>query len=55
VTATTAALLAESTVTVLYVALDEWLDQDGDRPLFEIMLGTLRSLQGALGAFSPAG
>jgi hypothetical protein len=55
VTATTAALLAESTVTVLYVALDEWLDQDGDRPLFEIMLGTLGSLQGALGAFSPAG
>jgi AcrR family transcriptional regulator len=55
VTATTAVLLAESTVTVLYVALDEWLDQDGDRPLFEIMLGTLGSLQGALGAFSPAG
>jgi AcrR family transcriptional regulator len=49
VAVTTAALLAESTVTVLYVALDAWLDQDGDRALFEIMLGTLESLQGALG------
>ena len=53
----TAALLAETTVTVLYVALDEWLDGDGDedggpgagRTLFEIMLGTLESLRGALG------
>jgi AcrR family transcriptional regulator len=54
VAVTTAALLAESTVTVLYVALDEWLDQDGDRALFEIMLGTLESLQGALGSFSRA-
>ena len=53
----TAALLAETTVTVIYVALDEWLDGDGDgdggpgagRTLFEIMLGTLESLQGALG------
>jgi AcrR family transcriptional regulator len=58
VAATTAVLLAESTVTVIYVALDEWLDQDagqdgGDggevRPLYEIMLGTFDSLQGALG------
>jgi AcrR family transcriptional regulator len=54
VAVTTAALLAESTVTVLYVALDAWLDQDGDRALFEIMLGTLESLQGALGSFSRA-
>ena len=52
----TAALLAESTVTVIYVALEEWLDQDQDgghggevRPLYEIMLGTFESLQGALG------
>src|SRR5579859_4180899 len=29
--AVTATLLAEIAVTVLYVALDEWLDQDGDR------------------------
>jgi AcrR family transcriptional regulator len=51
----TAALLAESTVTVMFVALDEWLDQDGDRPLFEIMLGTLEELKGALGSFSLMG
>ena len=50
VAATTAALLADSTVTVLYVALDQWLDQDGDQPLFEIMLRTLGSLQEALGS-----
>jgi len=52
----TAALLAESTVTVMFVALDEWLDQDGDRgenrTLFEIMLDTFESLQGVLGSFS---
>ncbi|HEX4258944.1 MAG TPA: helix-turn-helix domain-containing protein [Streptosporangiaceae bacterium] len=50
----TAALLAESTVTVMFVALDEWLDQDGDRPLFEIMMSTFEELQGALGSFSLA-
>jgi AcrR family transcriptional regulator len=55
VTPSTAALLAESTVTVMFVALDEWLDQDGDRPLFEIMLGTLEELKGALGSFSLMG
>jgi AcrR family transcriptional regulator len=44
----TATLLAEISVTVLYVALDEWLDQDGDRKLSEIILGTLASLQAAL-------
>jgi AcrR family transcriptional regulator len=55
VPATTAALLADSTVTVLYVALDEWLDQPGDRGLFEIMLDTLGSLREALGSLSPTG
>ena len=55
VAATTATLLADSTVTVLYVALDEWLEQDGDQPLFEIMLRTIGSLQGALGSWSPVG
>jgi AcrR family transcriptional regulator len=50
----TAALVAELTVTVLYVALDEWLDQAGDRPLFEIITETFGSLQAAL-AFLPAG
>jgi len=46
----TAALLAETCVTVLNVALDEWLDSaDDDRTLFDIMLDTLASLRGALG------
>jgi hypothetical protein len=45
----TATLLAEISVTVLYVALDEWLDQDGDRKLADIMLDTLAELQAALG------
>jgi AcrR family transcriptional regulator len=43
-----ATLLAEISVTVLFVALDEWLDQDGDRKLAEIILDTLASLQAAL-------
>ena len=50
---TTAALLAETSVTVLQVALDEWLNQDGDRRLAEIILNALESLQTAL-ASSPA-
>jgi uncharacterized membrane protein YqgA involved in biofilm formation len=48
----TATLLAEIGVTVLYVALDEWLDQDGDRTLAEIMLDTLASLQAVLASCS---
>ena len=49
----TAALLAESTVTVLYVALDQWLDSSGDRTLFEIIGETFGSLQAVL-ALGPA-
>ncbi|HEY0935303.1 MAG TPA: helix-turn-helix domain-containing protein [Trebonia sp.] len=52
--ARTAALLAESTVTVMYVAFDEWLDSDDDRTLFGIMLDALGSLRAVLGP-SPAG
>jgi hypothetical protein len=48
--AVTATLLAEIAVTVLYVALDEWLDQDGDRKLAEIILDTLASLRVILAA-----
>lgn len=51
---TAAALLAEISVTVLNVALDEWLDQDGDRTLFKTILDTLSSLQTAVASF-PAG
>jgi len=55
VDATTAALLAESSVTVLNVAIDEWLDHDGDdRTLFEIILDALQSLRAALASSLPA-
>jgi AcrR family transcriptional regulator len=47
--ARTAALLGESCVTVMYVAVDEWLDSgDDDRTLFEFMLDALESLRTAL-------
>jgi AcrR family transcriptional regulator len=46
----TAALLAETSVTLLHVALDEWLDSDDDRTLFEIISAGLQSLQMALAA-----
>lgn len=45
---TTAALLAETCVTVLHVSLDEWLDQPGDRSLPDIMTDTLDSLRAAI-------
>jgi AcrR family transcriptional regulator len=49
--AATATLVAELTVTVLYVALDEWLDSGGDRTLFEIITETFGSLQAALASW----
>jgi AcrR family transcriptional regulator len=49
-----AALVAELTVTVLYLAIDEWLDSGGDRTLFEKITETFGSLQAAL-ALLPAG
>ena len=45
---TTAALLADTCVTLLYVSLEEWLDQEGDRPLFEIITATLAALRATL-------
>ena len=54
VPATTAALLGEITVTLLYVALDEWLDTDDDRTLFEVILETLGVLQATMAAFPMA-
>lgn len=51
---TTAALLAETSVTVLQVALDEWLGQDGDRPLSLIIVDAFESLRTAL-ASAPTG
>jgi AcrR family transcriptional regulator len=49
----TAALLAETSVTLLHVALDEWLDAADDRTLFEIISAGLQSLQTALAAPPP--
>ena len=54
VPATTAALLGEITVTLLYVALDEWLDTDDDRTLFEVIFSTLGVLQATMAAFPMA-
>jgi AcrR family transcriptional regulator len=51
--ATTAVLLAETAVTVVQVALEEWLDRDDDRTLFEVMLETIGSLQATLATFPP--
>ncbi len=45
---TTAAVLAETTVTLLHVALDDWLSRDDDQPLFEIILTTLDQLRKTL-------
>jgi AcrR family transcriptional regulator len=53
--ATTAALLGEITVTMLYVALEEWLETDDDRTLFEVIMATLGSLQATMAAFPLAG
>lgn len=44
----TAALLAETSVTLLYVSLDQWLDQDGDRDLFEIIMKNLETLRATI-------
>jgi AcrR family transcriptional regulator len=44
----TAALLADTSVTLLHVALDEWLNQDGDRPLAEIIPEALEALRAAV-------
>ena len=50
VAARTASLLAETTVTVLYAALDEWLDHHGsdERPLADVIVDTIASLRAAV-------
>jgi AcrR family transcriptional regulator len=47
----TATLLAEISVTLLNVSLNEWLDQTTDRLLFTFILETLESLQTTLAGF----
>jgi AcrR family transcriptional regulator len=54
VPANTAALLGDITVTLLYVALDEWLDTDDDRTLFEVIFEMLGVLQATMAAFPMA-
>jgi AcrR family transcriptional regulator len=54
VPAVTAALLGQVTVTLLYVAVDEWLDADDDRTLVAVISGALGSLQATLAAFPAA-
>ena len=44
----TAALLADTSVTLLHVAIDGWLDQEGERPLAEIIPETLQALRAAI-------
>jgi AcrR family transcriptional regulator len=48
-----AALLAETGVTVLFVAMDEWLDAERERPLGAFVDEALDALRGALAR--PAG
>jgi len=51
-----ATLLAETTVTVLHVALNEWLDSDGERPLRDLVLENLTALRSMFVGFEePAG
>lgn len=47
-----AALLADTTVTVLHVALDEWLQRDDERPLRDLMLENLTALRSMLVGFA---
>jgi AcrR family transcriptional regulator len=48
VPAMTAALLAETSVTLLFVSIQQWLDEDGDRPLRDFTDEALASLQAVL-------
>ena len=43
-----AALVAETGVTLLFVSLEEWLDQDDDRTLVQVIEATLAALRTAL-------
>ena len=48
VPAMTAALLAETGSTLLFVSIQQWLDSDGDRPLRHFVDQALESLRSAL-------
>jgi len=48
-----AALAAEISVSVLHLALDQWLDQDGDRQVSDYVLDALHTLQDLLATLVP--
>lgn len=48
-----AALLAQTAVTLLRVAVDEWLDQDGERSLGDILTGAFATLRDTTAAYAP--
>jgi AcrR family transcriptional regulator len=48
VPAMTAAMLAETGVALLFVSVQQWLDQDGDRPLLHFAEEAMASLRAAL-------
>ncbi|MEU8228960.1 helix-turn-helix domain-containing protein [Actinoplanes sp. NPDC048967] len=54
VPAMTAALLAETGVTLLHVSIQQWLDQDGDRPLGHFAEEALAALRAVLHVPDPA-
>ncbi|MEU7871884.1 TetR family transcriptional regulator [Dactylosporangium sp. NPDC049140] len=45
---TRAALLAETSVTLMYVSVTEWLDRDDDRRLYDIIEASLATLRAEL-------
>lgn len=49
-----ATLAAHVGVTVLSVAVDRWLDQEGERPLTEFLHETLGALRAVTAASSPS-
>ena len=49
---TQAALLAETTVAVLHLSIDEWLDHDDDQPLYGLILQNLAALHSELAVIS---
>ncbi|HEX3714571.1 MAG TPA: hypothetical protein VHV09_17385 [Trebonia sp.] len=44
----TAAVLAGTSVTLLYTVVDEWVEADGERALAEFILDGVRALRAAL-------
>jgi len=54
VAAAQAALLAEASITLFSLAIEQWLDQEIERPLYTVMLDTLDGLRATLATFPGA-